>query len=274
MKMTLLGLVQAVLSAIDSDEVNSISDSTEALQVADIVRDTYYELHGRRNWPNLNKLIQFENISDTTKPTYLAISDEVKELQWVNYDVAKEDDTRKLFRPVYYQHPDDFIYRLNDRNSDNENIEISTDFSGVELLIRNDTRPQYWTSFDDKHLVFDAYDSAVDSTIHAAKAQAQAFVTPEWEMKDDFVPFMKAEAFPLLLAESKSMAFINIKQMVNEKEEARARKHDRWNSRKAYALHGGVRYPNYGRSNSESRYRKQPLEKNNVTPESSSSSSS
>ena len=47
MKLTLLEMVQDILSSMDSDEVNSITDSTEALQVARIIRDSYIEITDR-----------------------------------------------------------------------------------------------------------------------------------------------------------------------------------------------------------------------------------
>ena len=44
MKYTLLDLTQAILRALGSDEVNSISDTTEALDVANIVKEAYYTI--------------------------------------------------------------------------------------------------------------------------------------------------------------------------------------------------------------------------------------
>jgi hypothetical protein len=41
-KMTLLEIVQDVLNDMDSDEVNSISDTVEATQIANICRSVYY----------------------------------------------------------------------------------------------------------------------------------------------------------------------------------------------------------------------------------------
>ena len=40
MKTTLLQIVQSILSDMDSEEVNSISDTTEAQQIASVVEDT------------------------------------------------------------------------------------------------------------------------------------------------------------------------------------------------------------------------------------------
>ena len=40
-KMTLLAMVQDILNDMDGDEVNSISDTVEAEQVAQIIKTTY-----------------------------------------------------------------------------------------------------------------------------------------------------------------------------------------------------------------------------------------
>ena len=44
MKTTLLQLVQSILSDMDSEEVNGISDTIEAKQIASVIEDTYYNL--------------------------------------------------------------------------------------------------------------------------------------------------------------------------------------------------------------------------------------
>jgi hypothetical protein len=43
-KMTLLEMTQDILSDMDSDEVNSINDSVESLQVAQIIKTTYFNI--------------------------------------------------------------------------------------------------------------------------------------------------------------------------------------------------------------------------------------
>ena len=48
--MTLLEMVQSLLSSLEGDNVNSISDTQEALQVAQVVKDTYFSLISRRYW--------------------------------------------------------------------------------------------------------------------------------------------------------------------------------------------------------------------------------
>ena len=42
MKRTLLEMVQSILSDMDSEDVNAVSDTLEAQQVASVIEDTYY----------------------------------------------------------------------------------------------------------------------------------------------------------------------------------------------------------------------------------------
>ena len=43
-KLTLLDMTQDILSDIDSDEVNSISDTPDSLQVAGIIKSSFYDM--------------------------------------------------------------------------------------------------------------------------------------------------------------------------------------------------------------------------------------
>ena len=67
MKQTLLELTQDVLNAIDGDDVNSISDGVESLQVAQDIKNVYYDLIGRKDWQFLRKLKTLDNIGYTER---------------------------------------------------------------------------------------------------------------------------------------------------------------------------------------------------------------
>lgn len=132
-------------------------------------------------------------------------------------------------------------------NNEADFIDIIQDPSGVELLIRNDTPPTVWTSFDDKVLVFDSYDKAVDDTIQSSKIQAFGYVTPSWEMADDFIPVLPEEAFTLLTEEAKSKASVKLRQTSDPKAEQEATRQNRWLAGKQWRAHKGARTPSYGR---------------------------
>lgn len=247
MKLSLLEMVQDILSEMDSDEVNSINDTVESVQVAQTIKTCYFEMIGNRNWPHLRKLIQVEGLATPSMPNYLRVPEDVKELVFFKYDKRKLGDTKSTLQDITYKEPDSFLRYVSARNSDNTNVDEITDFSGSKILVLNDVAPTYWTTFDDQHIVTDSYDAAVDTTLQQSKTQALAYVNPTWSHVDAFIPNLPIEAFPALLAESKSTCFFNIKQMPNQKAEQKSARQQRWLSRKAWKTKGGVEYQDFGR---------------------------
>lgn len=249
MKLSLLDMVQDIASDMNSDAVNSISDTVEATQIAQILRSTFYELHANRNWPNTRRLMQLNSSGTLSRPTHMKLPTAIKELETseVKYNKAKKGDARKRYDDVHYMYPDEFLEMTNHRDSTKAEVDVILDINGAEIMIMTDRAPQYFTSFDDEYIVFDSYDIDVDSTLQNSKTQIIAYSTPEWQMDNNFVPDIPIDGFPLLLAEAKSRCFASIKEMPNDKVEQSAQKQGRWMARKAWRVKGGVRYPDYGR---------------------------
>lgn len=241
-------MVVDILNDMDGDEVNSIDDTFESSQVAQIIKSTYYAMMSNRNWPHTRQTVQLNPSGDTSYPTHMKVQEEIKELCFVNYNKAKTGETRKVYQPIKWLEPDDFLRVTNRRDNDSDNIDVIADYTGVELLIKNDLAPTYYTSFDDDNLVFDSYDSEVDNTLQQSKIQSQAYVIPAWSSDDDFIPDLPAEAFTALLEESKSRAMLKLKQVSDVKAEQESTRQQRWLSRKAWRVNGGVKYANYGRN--------------------------
>lgn len=242
MKMSLLDIVQDILSDMDSDEVNSIDDTTESQQVAQVVKTCYFEMIGNRNWPHLKRLLQLSSASDLNRPNYLKLPENLKELVDIRYQKANGQ-----YLSLKYREPEEFLSLISNRLPTWTNVQQVYDFGGSTLMIINDKDPEYWTSFDDTYVVCDSFDSVVDDTLKASKTQCIAFIQPSWDRSNTFVPDLPVEAFPALLEESKSTAFFNQKQMVNQKAEQKAGRQQRWLSRKAWRAKGGVNYPDFGR---------------------------
>lgn len=246
MKRTLLDMVQSIMSDMNSDEVNSIDDTVESQQVANIVKDSYFELIHTRNWPHLKKLIQLTASGGSSKPTHVYLEENISEFVFLKYNKRGATDTRDKWGDVTYVEPWAFLEIINSRNSSDDNVVVVYE-NDVLLMIRTDKAPEYCTSFDDDGFIFDSFDSEVDSTIQQNKIQAMAYVLPQWEHVDDFIPDLPTEAFSNLLEEARSTAFVTIKQVANEKSEQKAQRTRRWLSRKAWRAHGGILYPDYGR---------------------------
>ena len=248
MKRTLLDMTQEIQSDLDLDEIESIDDTMESEQIVVILKSTYYAMMSNRDWPHLRRSIQIEPYSDVTKPTHMKIHDEIKELCFLNYNKANATDTRKNYSEVKYLQPDEFIHKTNQNDSSQANVTEVVDPGGIDLFVRNDTAPTYYTSFDDSTLIFDSYDSAVDSSLQESKVQAQAYVVPAWSSADDFIPDLPDDAFTALVEESKSKASLRLRHVADQKAEQESGRQNKWLARKARRVAGGIQYPNYGRN--------------------------
>lgn len=247
-KLTLLDMVKDILNDMDSDDVNSIDDTVEAGQVAQIIKTNYQAMMSNRNWPHTARLVRINSSVDSSKPTIMTFDEDIKELISVYYNKAKFGETRLRFEPVKYIDPDAMLRLMYGRNTDDTHTEQYDGGNGQTFIVLNDQPPSYFTSFDDSTLIFDSYDSEVDSILQSSKTQVRAYVTPQFEVSDDFTPDLPEEAFSLLLEESKSKAMFKLKQTVDNKAEQESRRQNQWASRKAWRVNGGVKYPSYGRN--------------------------
>ena len=82
-KMTLLDMTQNILSALDSDAVDSIDETVEAIQVADLVKEAYFDIMSQRDWPFLFQLSQLTGLSDVNNPTKMLLPATVNKVKWI-----------------------------------------------------------------------------------------------------------------------------------------------------------------------------------------------
>jgi hypothetical protein len=202
--MTLLEIVQKILSALNGDEVNSIGDTVESLQIVDTVQETYYYIISNVSFKGVSRLIQLESFSDLDKPNYLKLPENVVDIEWIKYK------TEKGYSKLIYETPETFLERLERTSGSSQEV---TDFSGAIFSIRNDKSPQYWTTFDNRVIWFDSYNIELDHTLQASKSLCKANIIPAFELRDDFIPDLDTHLFPLLLSESKRLCTFNHKQM-------------------------------------------------------------
>jgi hypothetical protein len=205
-KLTLLDMVQDILSAMDSDPANSIDDTVESAQVATIVKQCYFDIVSDRDWPFLRTKFSLTGLGDTTRKTYMQLGEGYSKLLWVKYDG----------NDVTYLDPKSFQDMLDQR----EELADVVDSDGFVL----NRDPMYYTTFDDELIVFDGIDTDVDSTLQTNKSVCYGVEVPTWTHEDSFVPNMPAKMFPMFLAEAKSTCFLNLKQQANAKEERKAQR--------------------------------------------------
>lgn len=222
--MTLLEMTQNILSAMSSDEVNSISDTVESLQVAEEIRNTYNELFSNRDMGTFESLINLESPGNTSTPHLLILPSNVAFIKWIKYKDYNLQDTG--FKTIKYLAPEEFIQRIVEQTPPANFVNVTlTDTSSVTYPIASDKAPDYYTIFDESQmLVFDSFDSDNESYLTGANSFAWGSLYKTFELSDSFVAPIEPNLFPLFLAEAKSACFINIKESASPKEEQRARR--------------------------------------------------
>lgn len=227
MRMSLLEMTQAILMSMDSDEVNSISDTTEALDVAHIIKQNYFDIVSEISPKRLEGLFHLDSSGDNNKPTVMYLPTTVSEIHWLKYNIA-DTLTVPNFRDLCYMSLDDFFHYTNGLDGDEPWVStqpVEVNGQVFRIKFRNDESPSYWTSVDDRIILFDSYDSSYENTVTSARTYGYGDLVPTFEVTDSFVPNLDARQFQLLLNASKAQAFVEKKQMVNDKAERKERKH-------------------------------------------------
>lgn len=226
-KMTVLQMTQNILSAMNSDEVNSITDTVESQQVAEEIRNTFIELYSNRDIAEFQSLINLATNNDAERPNTLVLPDNAARIKWVKYLNYRSGNTPE-YKNVEYLPPETFIERIVEQGTNAYGTYITvpiTDTSPLQYTINAEKAPQYYTVFDtDNVLVFDSIDILYEANLTGSNSLAWGYIEPTFELTDEFVPPIDANLFPHFLAEAKSVCFINVKEVANSKEEQRARR--------------------------------------------------
>lgn len=332
MKRTNLDMTQSILSSLGSDEVNSISDTTESMQVAEILRTTYFNMIARAGFTSQKQLVQLDPSLDPEIPVIMYVPDGIKAIEWlkyfnestspgstgdhgVNVDLVPNQNTTwtttsttsvslgtgtKIFTvasdsidlevgdyvvasyaadssqymygvvadytgfvltmtistvhgagtfadwdiaggnseaPVQgYQYVTilpvqqfiDLTNGFNPSETDVLSFTLTDDSNGFPgdftFYYKNSGQPQFCTILSDYYVIFDSYDSILDSTLQSSKTMAEGTVVPIYTMTDSFIPNLPEDQFPLLLNEAKALAFFELKQSPHPKAEQEARR--------------------------------------------------
>lgn len=254
MRYNLLRMTQLILSSMDSDEVNSISDTTEAQQVVDILETTYYDLAATLDFPDHWDFFSLEASTDMTKPTLLQLPVNVGRMEWVQYDYADSGDTVRDYKGINSMPREEFFSRMNGLDTNEDNVysfNLSVDDWAFDIRGYNDRNPQWYTTNNDRTILFDNYDSSIGQTIQASRTHCYGMLIPDFDRTDEFVPDLEPRHFTLYFNEAKAQCFADLKQVANQKAEQKARRG--WVSahRKSPTTNPGDIYstwtPNFGR---------------------------
>lgn len=257
MKQTLLQMTQTLLRSIKGEEIDSITDTAESLAVADIIREVYFSMISTQDFPELGTVFNLTSSGDNTKPVLMTVPDTIVALDWIKYNRRTITDTKDIWTEIKYMELPDFLKRqalLDPTNTWVSTLALTVNGSDTfSMYYRNDMSPMYFTSYNDKTLLFDGYDSAVSTTLEQSKTECFGYVDPSWTVSDSFTPLLDSQQFDILLKDAKAMVWQELKSIENQgavkaarfgKIKAEAKKH-RVNYRNRGEYYTG--YPNYGR---------------------------
>ena len=324
-KYTLLQMTQNILSSMSSDEVNSISDSPESLQVANIIQNKYYDILTRGALPDDRELFQLQPSLDATKPVLMTVPATISKIEWIKYYDSNPADSINISTSSHLQHDlnldlqpnvtqswtttstttqtvsvgmktftvattglnviiggqvqavsggtnilygtlisylgttmvinvtavigsgtysswiissevtsapgyryvtiqsiTDFLEMVNQFSLSEDNV-LPYTFTekgyNFTLKYKNDRQPQNCTILANQFVLFDSFDNTQDATLQGSKTQVYGQLFPVFSMTDSFIPELDDNQFPLLVNESKALAFFELKQMPHAKAE-------------------------------------------------------
>lgn len=238
-------MTQDILSRMSSDEVNSIGDSSEAQQVATIIKNKYFDIISRVDLPEHEQLVQLDPSIDETQPVLMYVPAGIANIDWIKYfnsnilNTATSDNHGLNVNivpststtnppPPGYQYVTilpvrQFLDMVDGFNTTESNVETftfsdtSNKFPGTfSFNYKNDRQPCYCTILSNYYVIFDSFDNTQDSTLQSSKTQAWGLVIPSFDIVDNFIPDLAEEQFQLLLNEATALAFYELKQQPHQ----------------------------------------------------------
>jgi len=253
-RYTLLEIVQQILSAMDSDEVDSYSDTVESVQVANLLKGVYYDLATDLQLPEHDGLFELTASGSSLQPTLMTVPSNVVRIDYIKYNNILTADTYSNYQPCYYKPWDEFLDYMNVLKNETANVgemDFTNNTETFEIMYWSDRMPKYYSSVDDYTLVFDAYDSAEDTTLQKSKTMCYGSVYPTWTMSDAFEPDLDPTQFSYFINRAKVRAFAELKQAANNEaaSETRIQKvRNQGNKRRVPDRTEHEKLPKYGRT--------------------------
>lgn len=231
MSETLLEMTQDILASMSGEEISSISDTVESLSIAYIIRSCYKNLTSEDDFPEDEGLFELDASGDNTKPCLMTLPSNVTRLDWIRYnkDTTSSEGTIK-YEDVDFLEPYVFVDKaISGRRTTDTNVVTqveSINNATVDLVLRNDKHPTYYTVLKNNRVIFDSYDSSVDTTLQKAKTMAYGAYISNFSIADSFVPFADRHSAAVLRNAARAQCWEDLKRFRNataERQERRAR---------------------------------------------------
>lgn len=259
MRYTFLDIIQLVLSSLDSNKVNSWSDTSESEQIGYTIRDTFNYMVSDREIPELKQLRTLVPYSELIRPTHFFYPVDCQSIEWVKYNKVLNNTDPINMEPVQYCLPSDFLDKTYYLNATDDWVQQVTEpSSNINYLIRNNKNPDYWTTFDDKTIVMDSFYNVVDDSLQESKVLVYGIFLPRFEMVDSYIVPIDDNQFQILINKVKTICFYEMKKEIHQiaADDVRKARVRNFNKRNKYET---VNWNDYGRNSGGRGYTYKPL---------------
>lgn len=216
----LLYVVQEVMSSLDSDEINSVSDNPESLSVAKIVEAVYRHITSQIEFLRQHNVFEVEGNNDPLLPCVMHIPENVRDIDFLKYDHRTVTDDDVSYQDVCPLPVKDFLDRMYLLDEDDPSVGMGNltleDGGSFTMKWWKNRGPKFYTRLDDRTLIFDSYDNQMDTSLHKNKTIAYGWLDPKaFVLQDTFVIDLDNKNLDILINESKSLAWAELKQSQN-----------------------------------------------------------
>lgn len=253
MKLTLLEMVQHILAAMGSDEVNSYDDTVESYQVALLIQQAFYDCAVELGLPEHETMFELNASGTSTKPCIMFLPSNATRMDRMYYDKRDSGDTTSDMQEVKFLPFKEFTSMQNALREETTGVGeqvVTNNGESFNFMYRSDQHPMYYTTMDDNTILFDGFDSSVDTTLQKSKTMCYGSVYPTFTLSNSAYADLDPTQFPYLLAKAKTRAFNELKQTVNQESAAEARKQKIVIQKRKHSVNGADpidSLPRYGR---------------------------
>lgn len=226
MRYNLLKMVQLIMASMDSDEVDDIFDTVESRQVVDLIEQTYNDICSTIDFPDHWDLFELQPSNDITRPTLMYLPANCTKVEWIQYNSAP-DDIEVNYREVCPLPRKKFFDRMRMFDSDKPEVyryDYTTTNDEFDIRGRNNLPPTYYTTVDNRTLIFDDFDLDQGQTLQGGRTRCYGQLYPMFERLNEFVADFEPKQWTLYFNEAKALCFAELKQTQNQKAEQRARR--------------------------------------------------
>lgn len=227
MKRTLLELTQDILASMDGDEVTAITDTAESAQVANIIRQCFYEIAANAKLPEHFSIFELTETS-TSSPTIMTKPTDVISLSWVKYDnMLTADSPVTDYREVTFVPWDQFHRAMMMSDSDDTEVtrfNYTVGSDTIPFIYRTDRFPMFYSTYNDSTIVFDSINTDEDTFMRKTKTMCYGLKESSWSHTDSAVPSLDHKLSNLLFQNAKAQCFMELKQVENPSAERKSRR--------------------------------------------------